>query len=67
MRRLATVHAKAGDHTAAGATLDRMVEHFRARHLPARVLATIQDQADTTRGQTAPGGRSRPRKGHQPG
>jgi hypothetical protein len=49
MRRLAVVHAKAGDTTAADATLTRMVDHFRDRHVPAAVLATIQAQADTTR------------------
>ncbi|MFC5744714.1 hypothetical protein [Actinomadura rugatobispora] len=66
MRRLATVHAKAGDQTAADATLDRMVDHFRARHLPAHILATIQDQADTTRRQIIPSGQKRPRKGGKP-
>ncbi|GGV44249.1 hypothetical protein GCM10010182_80930 [Actinomadura cremea] len=67
MRRLATVHAKAGDHTAAGGVLDRMVDHFRGRHLPAPILATIQDQADTARRQIVPGDQHRPRKGGEHG
>ena len=65
MRRLATVHAKAGDHTAASATLDRMVDHFRAQHLPTHILTTIQDQADTTRRQIIPGDQNRPHKGRK--
>ncbi|MGI5170640.1 hypothetical protein ACQEU3_40460 [Spirillospora sp. CA-253888] len=60
MRRLARVHAKAGDLELAEQDLARMVDYFRAQKLPAHVLDTIQAQADTTRDQIAPDG-PRPR------
>ncbi|MFB4307302.1 tol-pal system YbgF family protein [Actinomadura sp. GTD37] len=61
MRRLATIHAKAGDTTAADATLTRMVDHFRNQHVPAAVLTTIQAQADTTRETIIPDHDTNPR------
>ncbi|MFI0451815.1 hypothetical protein [Actinomadura sp. 6N118] len=61
MRRLATVHAKAGDTTAADAALNQMVDHFRNLHVPPAVLATIQAQADTTREKINPDHARQPR------
>ncbi|MFC9975769.1 hypothetical protein ACFVH6_33255 [Spirillospora sp. NPDC127200] len=54
MRRLARVHAKAGDIELAEQDLARMVDYFRAQKLPAHVLETIQAQADTTRHNLVP-------------
>ncbi|MFF2026470.1 hypothetical protein ACFVW2_32340 [Streptomyces sp. NPDC058171] len=48
-RRLATVHAKAGDLERAEATLDTLVTHFHDQGVPAPVQQRIQEQADTTR------------------
>ncbi|MFC4906693.1 hypothetical protein [Actinomadura gamaensis] len=62
MRRLAAVHAKAGEPDQADAVLSRMVEHFRARHVPPHVLATIRAQANATREQYMPNRARTPRK-----
>ncbi|MEU0692161.1 hypothetical protein [Streptomyces uncialis] len=48
-RRLATVHAKAGDLERAEATLDTLTTHFQEQGVPAAVQRHIQEQADTTR------------------
>ncbi|MEW1551232.1 hypothetical protein [Streptomyces tsukubensis] len=48
-RRLATVHAKAGDLERAEATLDTLVTHFQDQGVPAAVQRRIQEQADTAR------------------
>ncbi|GGZ33931.1 hypothetical protein GCM10010387_30180 [Streptomyces inusitatus] len=48
-RRLATVHAKAGDLERADATLDSLVTHFHDQGVPAHVEQRIQEQADTAR------------------
>ncbi|ROO86389.1 hypothetical protein EDD29_3953 [Actinocorallia herbida] len=53
MRRLATVHAKAGDLAEADAVLVRLVDHFRD-DVPAPVLEDIQAQADATREEILP-------------
>ncbi|MEU3598527.1 hypothetical protein ABZ714_07305 [Streptomyces sp. NPDC006798] len=49
LRRLATVHAKAGDLERAEATLDTLVTHFHDQGVPAHVEQRIQQQADETR------------------
>ncbi|MCX4659580.1 hypothetical protein [Streptomyces uncialis] len=49
LRRLATVHAKAGDLERADATLDTLVTHFHDQGVPAHVEQRIQQQADETR------------------
>ncbi|MYY07694.1 hypothetical protein GT204_01985 [Streptomyces sp. SID4919] len=51
LRRLATVHAKAGDLERADATLDTLVTHFHDQGVPAHVEQHIQQQADETRAQ----------------
>ncbi|MEV1004829.1 hypothetical protein [Nonomuraea sp. NPDC050202] len=51
MRRLARAHARAGDLDQADAVLDQLVEAFRDKNVPAPVLATIAEQAETTRTQ----------------
>lgn len=51
LRRLATVHAKAGDLQRAEATLDTLTTHFHDQGVPAHVQHHIQEQADTTRAQ----------------
>ncbi|GLF97883.1 zinc metalloprotease [Streptomyces yaizuensis] len=48
-RRLATVHAKAGDLERAEATLDTLTAHFQEQGVPAHVQERIQEQADTAR------------------
>ncbi|AZK95606.1 MULTISPECIES: hypothetical protein [Streptomyces] len=48
-RRLATVHAKAGDLERAEATLDTLVTHFQEQGVPAAVQRHIQEQAETAR------------------
>lgn len=53
MRRLATVHAKEGDVAQATVVLDRMVGHFRSKHVPAQVQRRIEAQAAQTRAQIA--------------
>ncbi|MER5766231.1 hypothetical protein [Streptomyces sp. NPDC001985] len=50
-RRLATVHAKAGDLERADATLDTLTTHFHDQGVPDHVQQRIQEQADTTRAQ----------------
>ncbi|MFI1015783.1 hypothetical protein [Streptomyces sp. NPDC020965] len=50
-RRLATVHAKAGDLERAETTLDTLTAHFHDQGVPAHVQQHIQQQADTTRAQ----------------
>ncbi|GGZ50076.1 hypothetical protein GCM10010387_50490 [Streptomyces inusitatus] len=49
MRRLATVHAKAGDLDRADAVLTDLTTHFREQGIPAHVQEHIQQQADETR------------------
>ncbi|WP_031160514.1 hypothetical protein [Streptosporangium roseum] len=49
MRRLARAHARAHDLKHADTVLDQMVETFRDKHVPPPVLATIAEQAETTR------------------
>ncbi|MFI6883919.1 hypothetical protein [Streptosporangium canum] len=49
MRRLARAHARAGDLKQADLVLDQLVDTFRDKHVPAPVLATIAEQAETTR------------------
>ncbi|MFF3442478.1 hypothetical protein [Streptosporangium sp. NPDC002721] len=49
MRRLARAHARAGDLKQADTVLDQMVETFRDKDVPPPVLATIAEQAETTR------------------
>ncbi|WP_125644925.1 pentapeptide repeat-containing protein [Nonomuraea sp. WAC 01424] len=51
MRSLARAHARAHDLKQADAVLDQMVETFREKHVPPPVLATIAEQAETTRTQ----------------
>jgi hypothetical protein len=51
MRRLARAHARAHDLKQADAVLDQLVDTFRDKHLPPPVLATIAEQAETTRAQ----------------
>ncbi|MGS2648341.1 tetratricopeptide repeat protein [Streptosporangium sp. G12] len=48
MRRLARAHARAGDLDQADTVLDQLVDTFRDE-VPAPVLATIVEQAETTR------------------
>lgn len=48
-RRLAGVHAKAGDLERAESTLDTLTAHFHDQGVPAHVQQRIQEQADTTR------------------
>ncbi|MFE3021873.1 hypothetical protein [Streptomyces sp. NPDC059256] len=48
-RRLAGVHAKAGDLERAENTLDSLTAHFQDQGVPAHVQQHIQEQADTTR------------------
>ncbi|MER6916914.1 hypothetical protein ABT354_35160 [Streptomyces sp. NPDC000594] len=50
-RRLATVHAKAGDLERAEATLSTLTSHFHDQGVPDHVQQRIQEQADTTRAQ----------------
>lgn len=47
MRRLATVHAKAGDTRHAGDVLDRMEAHFRGKRVPGQVQRRIQARPTT--------------------
>ncbi|QDY75415.1 tetratricopeptide repeat protein [Streptomyces qinzhouensis] len=49
MRRLATVHAKAGDLERAEQTLNTLTTHFREQDVPAHVQERIRHQADETR------------------
>ncbi|MEU6997280.1 hypothetical protein [Nonomuraea sp. NPDC046570] len=49
MRRLARAHARAGDLKQADLVLDQLVDTFRDKHVPAPVLATIAEQAETAR------------------
>lgn len=49
MRRLARAHARAGDLKQADTVLDQLVDTFRDKHVPPPVLATITEQAETTR------------------
>ncbi|MER5321718.1 hypothetical protein [Streptosporangium roseum] len=49
MRRLARAHARAGDLKQADTVLDQLVETFRDKDVPPPVLATIAEQAETTR------------------
>ncbi|MFF8960348.1 hypothetical protein [Streptomyces sp. NPDC014894] len=49
LRRLAGVHAKAGDLERAEATLDTLVTHFHDQGVPAHVQQRIRQQADTAR------------------
>ncbi|MEW1552351.1 hypothetical protein AB0421_38310, partial [Streptomyces tsukubensis] len=49
MRRLATVHAKAGDLERADAVLTDLTTHFHDQGVPAHVQQRIQEQADETR------------------
>jgi hypothetical protein len=51
MRRLARAHARAGDLKQADIVLDQLVDTFRDKHVPAPVLATIVEQAETARAQ----------------
>jgi hypothetical protein len=51
MRTLALAYADAGDLKDADATLDHLVQVFRDKNVPAPVLATITQEADTTRTQ----------------
>ncbi|MFD0480850.1 hypothetical protein ACFQ0B_81530 [Nonomuraea thailandensis] len=51
MRRLARAHARAGDLKQADIVLDLLVDAFRDKDVPAPVLATIAEQAETTRTQ----------------
>lgn len=51
MRRLARAHARAHDLKQADAVLDQLVDTFRDKHVPPPVLATIAEQAETTRTQ----------------
>ncbi|OUC94844.1 hypothetical protein [Streptosporangium minutum] len=51
MRRLARAHARAGDLKQADVVLDQLVDTFRDKHVPPPVLATIAEQAETTRTQ----------------
>ncbi|HEX4812072.1 MAG TPA: hypothetical protein VFV66_04910 [Nonomuraea sp.] len=49
MRYLARAHARGGDLKQADAVLDQLVDTFRDKNLPEPVLATISEQAETTR------------------
>ncbi|MCG5217712.1 hypothetical protein [Streptosporangium sp. KLBMP 9127] len=49
MRRLARAHARDGDLHQADAVLDQLVDTFRDKDVPPPVLATIAEQAETTR------------------
>lgn len=49
MRRLARVHAKDGNLQEADAVINKTVDTFRGKGLPAAVQKTIQAQADETR------------------
>lgn len=49
MRRLARAHARADDLKQADTVLDQLVETFRDKDVPPPVLATIAEQAETTR------------------
>ncbi|MGW6318068.1 hypothetical protein [Streptomyces sp. NPDC055099] len=49
MRRLARVHAKDGNLVEADAVLNKMVDTFRGKGLPAPVQKTIKAQAEETR------------------
>ncbi|MEV4394794.1 M12 family metallo-peptidase [Nonomuraea sp. NPDC049607] len=51
MRRLARAHARAGDLKQADTVLDQLVDTFRDKDVPPPVLATIAEQAETTRTQ----------------
>jgi hypothetical protein len=51
MRRLARAHARAGDLKQADIVLDQLVDTFRDREVPAPVLATLVEQAETARAQ----------------
>ncbi|MFC4121682.1 hypothetical protein [Nonomuraea zeae] len=51
MRRLARAHARAGDLKQADVVLDQLVDTFRDKDVPPPVLATIVEQAETTRAQ----------------
>jgi hypothetical protein len=51
MRRLARAHARAGDLKQADIVLDQLVDTFRDKDIPAPVLATIVEQAETARAQ----------------
>ncbi|MGP4105380.1 hypothetical protein [Nonomuraea sp. KM90] len=51
MRRLARAHARAGDLKEADIVLDQLVDAFRDKDVPAPVLATIVEQAETARAQ----------------
>ncbi|GIH98752.1 hypothetical protein Pta02_07610 [Planobispora takensis] len=51
MRRLARAHARGGDLKEADAVLDQLVETFRVKDVPGPVLATVNEQAETTRAQ----------------
>ncbi|MFI0242767.1 hypothetical protein [Streptomyces sp. NPDC016845] len=49
MRRLARAHARGGDLKQADAVLEQLVDVFRDKNVPQPVLATITEQAETTR------------------
>ncbi|MGW7514592.1 hypothetical protein ACWGJ2_03250 [Streptomyces sp. NPDC054796] len=49
MRRLARAHARGGDLKQADVVLDQLVDAFRDKNVPRPVLATITEQAETTR------------------
>jgi hypothetical protein len=51
MRRLARAHARAGDLKQADIVLDQLVDTFRDKEVPAPVLATLVEQAETARAQ----------------
>ncbi|MFF2025017.1 hypothetical protein ACFVW2_24820, partial [Streptomyces sp. NPDC058171] len=53
MRRLATVHAKAGDLDRAEAVLTDLTTHFHHQGVPAHVQHHIQQQTDETRAAIA--------------
>ncbi|GGZ36371.1 hypothetical protein GCM10010387_33040 [Streptomyces inusitatus] len=53
MRRLATVHAKAGDLDRAEAVLTDLTTHFHHQGVPAHVQQHIRQQADETRAAIA--------------
>ncbi|MEV5575515.1 hypothetical protein AB0L06_36215 [Spirillospora sp. NPDC052269] len=67
MRRLARIQAKAGDLDLADRTLTRMVDYFRAQHVPPHVLDDVQSQADSARRRIIPGQAGRPRKSKNTG
>ncbi|MFC5187226.1 zinc metalloprotease [Actinomadura harenae] len=66
MRRLARVQAKAGDLDLADRTLTRMVDYFRAQHVPPHVLADVRSQADTTRRRLTPDQHRTPKSPRKP-